>query len=328
MTEPLPAPPATAPVPPRSRTAAHIAGLALALLGGPLAFAALALAATREIPLHPEMTSLMWPAVALAAVLTFATTWIGVRSSAGAAVGGAIWLVAGLVSEIAPGIARWLGDLVPENFHGIPARAGADLLLSGGGCLAVGATMLGAAVATTFARRRGRALEQVEQEHVVTGDVTVPPRSRITAHIASPIIALVFTLAAIALLNGSVTEVAGGGRASGLGVAVLVVVTLVPAATGLMSSLGPGVAGLAWLAATLHVLLSGTQDAPWTLARPLADGLITGDPTTAVAGYSTGLTLVLGLALVGAALGAHYARRDGRAGERSEQRLRRRDRTT
>ncbi|MBN8883369.1 MAG: hypothetical protein J0H73_13775 [Salana multivorans] len=319
------------PVPPRSRSRAHLLGLALAVVGGPITFGALALAV--EVPASfGDVPGLDLLPVALACLGLAITALAVMRSSVGAAVAGGAWFLAGVVGLLMPGQAELLVDLVPEQALGSAPRAGADLLLRGGGALAIGSTLGAAAIAATIARRRGRSAERTEQAAISSGDVTRPPRSRLAAHIVAPILSLALALLGLQILSGTETAALWSiAPTDGLladpvpwivTVLVLAATTLGPPMLGAWSSLGPAAAALLWLSAALDYLVDAIDIGWWAPGGGVGSLLAPLSPdVTTWAVHAAGLSLAVGSVLVGAAVGIHYARRDGRAHERREYRL-------
>lgn len=320
-----------APVPPRSRRGAHLLGLALAVLGGPVTFGALAIAV--ELPrTFGEQPGLHLLPVLVACLGLAATTLAVMRSSVGAAVAGGGWFVAGVVGLLMPDQADALLRLVPATALGGAPRDGADLLLHGGGALALGCTLGGTAIAATIARRRGGSVERRERAAIDSGDVTRPPVSRLVAHIVAPVLSFLLALLGLQILSGTETVALWSMTTPNepldapvpwlVTVLVLAIATLGPALLGAWSSLGPAAATVVWLAAGIDYLLEGIDLAWWSPGNGPASVLAPTSPdVTTWAVHAAGLSLAVGAALGGAAIGTHLARRDGAAHERREYRL-------
>ncbi|TNU74908.1 hypothetical protein FH969_06795 [Miniimonas arenae] len=326
------------PVPPRSRARWHLGGVALALVGGTAAFLTFAVAAPDlvQAPARGGAPGWAWAALAAAMLLLSAHGGWAARSSAAAGAAGGIWAVSGLAGLLWPDLAARFAELLPGPSveasvtsgadAGVDLALGAQTLLTTGGVLAVGVTLLGVAIAATIARRRGRHTERSEQVTEDAGDVTVPPRSRLGAHITSLVLGVVLAVLGVALTNG--LELWGANRDvtdSSIWLAGLafVVALLLPAALGATSSLGPGIAGLVWLASAVQTLLShAVPSAVSALGSPLVAPLLdTLDTSLWWFADGLGTTAVVAAALLGGALGAHLARRDGRAVQRRERRI-------
>lgn len=330
--QPVPAPPTDVvgplgPVPPRSRHRWHIGALVLTVLGGPVSFVLIAGAMSGLLDAYAEgrpapATALL--ATTAGALIVGGAAWLGARTSAGAATAGAVWLGLGALAVIRPATVPAMTGFLPERLDELSPRAGAELLLLTGGTFAVGAALVGAAIATTIARSRGRSRERHELRAVASGEVRTPPRSRLLAHLASALLAVVLTVPAVALLDVAAPESATpGGIDDAVRPALVLAVAalLVTATVGFLSSLGPAIAGGIWLASFLQVLLTRSPSLVTRAGAPamelVPDAVTAGPQLGADAG---GLTLAIALTLVGAAVGSHLARRDGRAAQRSEHR--------
>lgn len=313
----------TAPVPPRSRAADHLLGVLVGVLGSLLAFAVLG-AAINLGGFRPEVDPAgLLAALVAGAVLAGIACWNG-RSATAAAVAGAIWSIAGLL-----GLHQTFGndlaliDLPPE-IGGRALGSGLWTLTFSGVTLAVGATFLGLAAASSIARRRGRAWERSEQSLRAQGAVATPPSPRIVSHLAAIVISVALSLVTVVLLDSVVVRRLA--RLEDLGrndllvaVAIVVVGAAGVALTGAMSSLGPAAGAVVWLAVGVSSALAPTSSGALVdaLHRLLQDVLDL--PPSGNLAFSTSAPWALALLLLGGAAGTHFARRGGRSIQRQEQ---------
>lgn len=326
-------PDTSGPIPPRSRHRWHLAGIALTVLAGPLSFLAMSIAAPIFLSQLPASAitlsggaspALAWLALVLASAILFGTCWIGARSAVAAATSGGFWLACGLLAEFGPRVIDWLARFVPTQALGSRPREGAELLLDSGAVLVIGAALTGIAVAASAARRHGRWMEQVEHHRMESGQVTIPPRSRIAAHISAPILGAVLSVIAIALTNRIASDAVTGGvgatdRVMLLGTALA---GFIIAALGALSSLGPAVSAAIWAVSFVQVALLHSEGSAVTELGSSIIGLFEpwrGDPSSGA--DTIGTTLAVAAVLAGGALGIHLARRDGRSIQRREHEL-------
>lgn len=319
------------PIPPRSRHRWHLGGIALTVVAGPVSFLAMTIPASKLAEVSPTTPQALaaltpslasWTALGLASLILIATCWLGARSSVAAATSGGFWLACGLLAEFGSGVVDWLANLLPQALLGSQPRLGAHLLLDSGGVLLIGASLTGAAVAASAARRYGRWMEQVEHHRLESGQVTIPPRNRIAAHVTAPIIGAAISIISVALANRVAADslldgATGTDRVLLLGTALTV---LLLGCLGALSSLGPAVSAGFWLASFIQVALTSTDESFVTALGAGVVGLI--EPWGAALARSgadaIGTTLAIAATLTGAAIGAHLARRDGRMTQRRE----------
>ena len=315
-----------APIPPRSRAGSHVLGVVMALVLGPLAFMLLVFGTAIWRNSQARALETPWFAfglLAAAAISLGLVAWWNYRSSAGAATLAVMWVGSGLLALMEPEsigtVTRALGDLFSYQ-----AEMGAASVLYSQVPLLIGVCFAGAAGAASIARRRGRADGRRGGIASRSGGVPVPPRSRVLAHIAASLASACLAIiawAASATYINDVWMMRSGSNWLALIVAVVALV-LIPV-LGAWSSLGPAVAGGAWLGALVAIIVlpPWSQDflapvatvASWLGGPPFAEAMII--PAR------DGLAPAIVGVLLGSALGTHFARRDGRAIERSERRL-------
>lgn len=308
------------PVPPRSRLGWHLGALAAAILGGAVAFLALSAAGPSLLAQAPSVGAPAGPALlaVLAAAVLLGVGWLGARTSLGLTVTGGLWLALGLVVLIGPGSAGPLTDWLTDQVGSLRLREGAHDLLTSAAVAALGAALLGGAFAVRAARTAGRFMQRREARTVARGDHTVPPGSRLGAHVGAIVLALVLTPPAVALLDGAAAQV-GQVRLSDA-VAALACLLIV-GASGALSSLGPATGAAVWLASWVQVVATGEPSAIARVGAPALRVFGRPDGGVGLVADVTGVSLALAAALLGVALGAHYARLDGRALERREAEL-------
>ncbi|ACQ78878.1 hypothetical protein Bcav_0616 [Beutenbergia cavernae DSM 12333] len=321
------APPATVPVPPRSRVAAHLVGTALALVVAPFAWLACAGAAGAFAEGAADgggappsaVVALLAGALVLAGIVAWAA-----RSAVAAIVVGATYgVAAALVHTFARSRVNTVTDALPETWLDLPVQAGAELLFRAQAPVLVGGVMLAAGITAFAARRAGRYTEREDARRTAALGATTAPRPRIVAHVVSVVVGAVGTpvllatagaFTAATLMSESRTRVAVVALAGALAVAVVVGIAAV-------SSLGAFVAGALWVIAGLGYL-AAPDGARSLLAGPVTriEELLLGEPVgdAVHALGATGTVLLVGVVLLGAGVAAHGARRDGRNLERSE----------
>lgn len=320
------------PVPPASRLPWHLAGIVATVIGGPLSFALLASAGSVLLPgvasgpqtlltdASDDLVTTAWVALIVSGLILAGQCLMAARSAVAAATAGAVWLLAGIVTEFwaVPG---WSLRLLPAQIAGLPIRESVPLLLSTGGALLIGTALAAVAISATTARQHGRLIERAEHRRITSGRVTVPPRSRLAAHISAPVLGLVLAIVGVALTNRIVSEsVFSGVSPSPALMAGAVLTVAVMTLTGALSSLGPAVASTAWLASFVQVQLQ--HSGPSAVSRLGEWAVATVAPWNADlsrgAADATGLTWAIGAVLIGGALGVHFARRDGRVTQHRE----------
>lgn len=320
------------PIPPASRLPWHLVGIAATVVGGPLSFALLAGAAPvllSGIGLSSSTTltsavgsiTTAWVALVTAGLILACQCSLAARSTVAAATSGAVWLACGVLTKFWDDPVTWSLRLVPTDIAGLSTRDGATLLFASGAAFLIGAALVSIAVSATIARQHGKLIERAEQRRITSGHVTVPPRSRLAAHISAPVLACLLAVLGVALSNRIAAEAVLAPAApdpvvlvsAGLAVGLM-------ALTGALSSLGPAIAAPVWLASFVQVQLQHSGPSlvsrlgEWAVATaaPWNEGLTRG------AADAMGITWAIGAVLAGGALGVHFARRDGRATQRRE----------
>ncbi|MDD9208035.1 hypothetical protein PU560_16410 [Georgenia sp. 10Sc9-8] len=321
-----------APVPPRPRARWHVLAVVVGLLVTPLGLWLLGLGISDLSPLttgEPALRGLLW-VLAGAVALSVVAAAGALGSSLALIVGGTVWAAA-------PGLLGVLGVLRAE-----PTATGyvtdrttgtLDLLLPTGFLLTVGVVLIAAGVAVHVARRAGRHQERADAalvaDAVRRGTRTpVPPASRLTAHLASTVVALLLMPLSLVMLSraaGWLRAVDEGEAGWGSDVAsLLALLAALACVTAVMltagaSSLGPQLAG--WVMAVLPavgVLLRDMTGWSW-LDAPI--DAVTRTPGSLLL-VTTDFLLYLGVVTIVGGAAAHWARRHGRHLERSELALR------
>ena len=295
---PPPGTPRPTPAAPRGRRRDH---LLTAVVGAALVPVLLELGSRALAAASPEATGGPHPVRALAWLVT-AFVVLGLtqilfarRSSVGNLTAG----LTGLAVEAAV-----LADAATGWPH-------ASDLTDTGAVLAVGALLLGGAWGMRRARRAGRAearlAARLSLEDREIGVAPVAPPSRRSDHLLTLVACLTMTGVAARLLPpGHETLLAGTGTEVtallvGAATALLVSVT---AFAGL-STLGARASGIVGLLLALPALLDGR-----TPGRTLLDTVLAHGPAPAT-------VLLVSMVLIAVAWGAHLARREGRAAERT-----------
>ncbi|GAA1651320.1 hypothetical protein [Georgenia ruanii] len=314
------------PVPPRSRLRAHVVAVVVGLVLTPIGLLALAYGA--PIVVTPGAAgpspAAGWGWVVLGAAL------LAVVATAAALASSLALVVAGLWAAV-PGLAGGTVATAAQRSDSLALRSALAQPAATGALLAVGAALLGAALAAHLARRAGRHQERALarpaasppgfEDLPAAPTPPLPPRTRVAAHALSTLVALALTPPTIWLLGRAandlsltlaLTGAAHPWREPWLLLACLLLVVVLALAA--WSSLGPQLAGwLMYLLPTAAAALA-TLGQEWLL--DLLWPLI--GTVTVVSALGTGELLLVGVVVVLGAGAAHWARRSGRRLERAE----------
>lgn len=324
QTYPGPAAYLGAPVPPRSRAGSHIVGVLLALVLGPLAFLLLAFGNARSREVF-QMSMFVSSGAAFfyagAAIAVGIIAWWNFRSSAGSITLAILWGGSGVLTLISSDLNRTIADAL-GSFLPYEAEMAVIRVLHQQMPLLAAACLAGSAGAASIARRRGRGDERSGGIAATAGGVPVAPRSRVFAHIGSSVgsaVLAAFAWAAAASYIRSFFDM----RPAWLALIVAVVALALIPLLGSWSSLGPAIAGGLWLGATIAIFTMNSPNMGFLDLLALVSSWIGQDQSSLemIRPALEGLTSLISGMLLGSALGTHFARRDGRAIERSERRL-------